>query len=242
MRTGPSGGALRVPASLAGASSGRKGVRGSRPVRACGLGRHPRAVLEQASVRLRALARRTVRGGLCPVPVAGTAAASPETPPGPGDYAPAELAVFACDFGLEPRPGLPSLSDCPGAVAPRPRTACGSAVDLRDRLRLREALLAQRALSGVWAAAAVLNESAGYGSPTVLCYVPPSRGWAGILRPARRAGPSPSRPAGSSRSRWQGPLYTVRRDLDGHGTRRPRRDEGTLAPGPRGPSRPPSGL
>ena len=32
-----------------------------------------------------------------------------------GDYAPVELAVFACDFGrLEPRPGLPSLTDCPG--------------------------------------------------------------------------------------------------------------------------------
>ena len=62
-----------------------------------------------------------------------------------GDYAPSELAVFACDFGrLHPRAGLPALSDCPGAAAPRPRTACGGAADLRDRLRLREALLAQR--------------------------------------------------------------------------------------------------
>ncbi len=39
--------------------------------------------------------------------------------------------------------GLPALSTCPGAVVPRPRTACGGAADLRDRLRLREALLAQ---------------------------------------------------------------------------------------------------
>ena len=66
-----------------------------------------------------------------------------------GDYAPAELAVFACDFSrLAPRPGLPPLSGCPGAVAPRPRVACGSAADLRDRLRLRDALLAQRGVGG----------------------------------------------------------------------------------------------
>jgi hypothetical protein len=66
-----------------------------------------------------------------------------------GAYTPSELAVFACDFGrLEPRRGLPALSTCPGAVAPRPRTACGGAADLRDRLRLREALLAQRGSGG----------------------------------------------------------------------------------------------
>ena len=66
-----------------------------------------------------------------------------------GDYAPSELAVFACDFGrLHPRPGLPALSDCPGAAALRPRSACGGADDLRDRLRLREALLAQRGVGG----------------------------------------------------------------------------------------------
>ena len=66
-----------------------------------------------------------------------------------GDYAPGELAVFACDFSrLEPRPGLPALSACPGAVAPRPRTACGGEADLRDRLRLREALEAQRGVGG----------------------------------------------------------------------------------------------
>ena len=66
-----------------------------------------------------------------------------------GDYAPSELAVFAWDFGrLEPRLGLPSLSIFPGAVAPRPRTACGGSADLRDRLRLREALLAQRGVGG----------------------------------------------------------------------------------------------
>lgn len=70
-----------------------------------------------------------------------------------GDYAPSELAVFACDFGrLEPRLGLPALSACPGAVAPRPRTACGGSADLRDRLRLREALLAQRGMRGGGAA------------------------------------------------------------------------------------------
>ncbi len=67
----------------------------------------------------------------------------------PGDYAPSELAVFECDFGrLEPRLGLPDLSVCPGAVAPRPRTACDGAADLPDRLRLREALLAQRGVRG----------------------------------------------------------------------------------------------
>ncbi len=38
----------------------------------------------------------------------------------------------------------------------------------------------------------------------------------GIIRPAWRAGPSPSRPAGRTRPRGPGPLYTVRRDLDGH--------------------------
>jgi len=40
----------------------------------------------------------------------------------------------------------------------------------------------------------------------------------GIIRPARRAGsPSPSRPAGRTRPRGPEPLYTVRRDLVGHG-------------------------
>ena len=38
----------------------------------------------------------------------------------------------------------------------------------------------------------------------------------GILRPARRAGHTPSRPAGRTRPRGPGPLYTVHRDLDGH--------------------------
>ena len=71
----------------------------------------------------------------------------------PGDYSPSELAVFACDFGrLEPRLGLPALSACPGAAALRPRTACGGPADLRDRLRLREALLAQRGVRGDGAA------------------------------------------------------------------------------------------
>ena len=66
-----------------------------------------------------------------------------------GYHAPVELAVFACDFNrLEPRPGLPALSDCSGAVAQRPHTACGGAADLRYRLRLREALLAHRGVRG----------------------------------------------------------------------------------------------
>ena len=70
-----------------------------------------------------------------------------------GDYAPSELAVFACDFSrLDPRPGLPPLSSCPGAFAPRPRPQCGGEMDLRDRLRLREALLARRGLFGGGAA------------------------------------------------------------------------------------------
>jgi len=56
----------------------------------------------------------------------------------------AELAIFACDFGLlEPRPGLPAPSLCPGAFARRPRHPCGSPADARDRHHLREALLAQ---------------------------------------------------------------------------------------------------
>jgi hypothetical protein len=64
--------------------------------------------------------------------------------------APAELAVFACDFGrLSPRSSLPPLSDCPGAVARRRRHLCGSAGDLLVQNRLREALLAPRA--GQWA-------------------------------------------------------------------------------------------
>ena len=70
-----------------------------------------------------------------------------------GDYAPSELAVFACDFSrLDPRPGLPPLSSCPGAFAPRLRPQCGGEMDLRDRLRLREALLARRGLFGSGAA------------------------------------------------------------------------------------------
>ena len=60
--------------------------------------------------------------------------------------APAELAIFACDFGrLSPRPSLPPLSACPGAFARRPRHLCGSADDCRVQHRIREALLAQSA-------------------------------------------------------------------------------------------------
>ena len=57
---------------------------------------------------------------------------------------PAELAVFACDFGrLSPRPALPPLSACPGAFARRQRHLCGSEDDCRVQHRIREALLAQ---------------------------------------------------------------------------------------------------
>jgi hypothetical protein len=63
----------------------------------------------------------------------------------PDASAPAELAIFACDFSrLEPRAGLPQLSACPGAIARRQRPLCGSVADALDRQRLREALLAQR--------------------------------------------------------------------------------------------------
>ena len=63
----------------------------------------------------------------------------------PGCAPPAELAVFACDFGrLAPRGGLPALSSCLGAVARRQRPPCGSAGDELDRHRLRDALLARQ--------------------------------------------------------------------------------------------------
>jgi hypothetical protein len=62
----------------------------------------------------------------------------------PDALPPAELAIFACDFGLlEPRPGLPPPSLCSGAFARRPRHLCGSPADARDRHYLREAMLAQ---------------------------------------------------------------------------------------------------
>ena len=69
----------------------------------------------------------------------------------PGASAPAELAVFACDFSrLAPRAGLPLLSSCPGSLAVRRRPLCGGSADAHDRLRLREALCAQR--DGTWSA------------------------------------------------------------------------------------------
>ena len=50
------------------------------------------------------------------------------------------------------------------------------------------------------------------------CFVPSSRGWDGIIRPAPAGRhPSPSRPAGRTRPSGPGPLYTVRRDHGGHG-------------------------
>jgi hypothetical protein len=62
-----------------------------------------------------------------------------------GSFAPVELAIFACDFGrLSPRLGLLQLTACPGAFAARQRPPCGGAADLRDRLLLRETLLARR--------------------------------------------------------------------------------------------------
>ena len=66
-----------------------------------------------------------------------------------GGFAPSELALFACDFArLEPRPGLPPTSGCPGTLAPRPRLPCGGTADMRDRAVLREALLARRGAGG----------------------------------------------------------------------------------------------
>ncbi len=63
----------------------------------------------------------------------------------PDPHGAAELAIFACDFGLlDPRAGLPPLSPCAGARARRLRPLCGSASDSLDRHRLREALLAQQ--------------------------------------------------------------------------------------------------
>ena len=74
-----------------------------------------------------------------------------------GSYAPTELAVFACDFSrLSPRVGLPQLTVCPGAFAPRRRPLCGGAGDLQDQLRLRAALLARRDSRWTGAAAAPL--------------------------------------------------------------------------------------
>ena len=71
----------------------------------------------------------------------------------PGGDVPAELAIFACDFSrLSPRPGIPPLSPCEGAVARRQRPLCGGLGDSKDQQRLREALLAQR---GRWAQPAV---------------------------------------------------------------------------------------
>ena len=66
-----------------------------------------------------------------------------------GEYALEELPVFACNFSrLEPRPGLPQLSDCPGAPALCQRPACDGEADLHDRMRLREAMLAWRGMGG----------------------------------------------------------------------------------------------
>lgn len=60
-------------------------------------------------------------------------------------YAPKELAVFACDFSkLLPRPDFGFTPACAGAFAHRRRPLCGSPEDLEDRTRLREALLARR--------------------------------------------------------------------------------------------------
>ena len=62
-----------------------------------------------------------------------------------GASAPAEFAVFACNFSLlAMRAGLPPLSPCLGSLALRRRLPCGGLVDAHDRHRLREALWAQR--------------------------------------------------------------------------------------------------
>ena len=56
------------------------------------------------------------------------------------------------------------------------------------------------------------------GSCIPYCFVPSSRGWDGIIRPAPAGRhPSPSRPAGRTRPSGPGPLYTVHRDHGGHG-------------------------
>jgi hypothetical protein len=55
--------------------------------------------------------------------------------------APAELAIFACDFRrLQPRDGLAPLSTCAGAFGRRVRGPCRTFAEYQDRLRLREAL------------------------------------------------------------------------------------------------------
>ncbi len=60
-------------------------------------------------------------------------------------YAPKELAVFACDFSkLRPRTDLGFAPACAGAYDHRRRPLCGSPEDFSDRSRLREALLARR--------------------------------------------------------------------------------------------------
>ena len=60
-------------------------------------------------------------------------------------YAPKELAVFACDFSkLNPRTDLGFAPACAGAYDHRRRPLCGSPEDFSDRSRLREALLARR--------------------------------------------------------------------------------------------------
>ena len=60
-------------------------------------------------------------------------------------YAPKELAVFACDFSkLHPRTDSGFAPACAGAYDQRRRPLCGSPEDFGDRSRLREALLARR--------------------------------------------------------------------------------------------------
>jgi hypothetical protein len=118
-------------------------IRAPHPVRPAGPCGRPSSALEQAPHRLGPSAGRTVRRRF---------------PPGPGEdrdplphlswpdaSAPAELAIFACDFGrLEPRPGLLPPSSCPGASARRSRHLCGGLAEARDRHYLLEAMLAQR--------------------------------------------------------------------------------------------------
>ena len=80
-----------------------------------------------------------------------------------GADVPAELAVFACDFGrLAPRADLLPPATCPGAFARRRRHLCGSVGDSVDRHRLREALLAQQ--DGRWSACAGVGVRAGGGA------------------------------------------------------------------------------
>jgi hypothetical protein len=188
---------------------GREGVRGSRAVRARGPGGHPCPVLEQAPVRLRAPARRAVRGGLCPIPVAGSTSAAPRR----------LRAVRAGGLRLRLRPPrAPARAAGPVRLPRRGGTAPSHGVwrlggPARSAAPARGSVGA-KGHAGRWCCGLKAE------APDFYCtvFVPSSRGWDGIIRPAPAGRhPSPSRPAGRTRPSGPGPLYTVRRDHGGHG-------------------------